>query len=101
MRKFNLTAILLLGMLTLSTSAQERVEVSAEFVADANKAFELVVAQREAIAALKATIEAKGTVIEAKNETIEVKNKAIERLERVKCSRGSFLLFVIKWKKCS
>lgn len=106
---FLIIVLILLSSFTISAQSeckqnggdQDCSLVTQSFINDSNKAFQLVVAQREAIEALKESIKSKEETIIAKNETIEAKNKTIERLEEVKCSRGSFMLFIIKWKRCS
>jgi uncharacterized protein HemX len=105
MTKILLVLTLLVG--ASAVSAQQRVEVSQEFIDTANKSFTEVVLLRQAVVSLEKalaakdeTIEAKNDVIKAKDQTIALRDEQVEFYRKLKCDQTNFFFGLIKNKRC-
>lgn len=105
-RKILITVAIGLG-LAVAANAQAKVEVTQEFVDDANRAFIEVVALRE----VKRTHEAKDVVeaerdklkdelIESLRREVKFRDEQVELYRKLKCDKTSLLFGLIKNTRC-
>lgn len=92
---------------TFAGSSSAQVTVSQSFVDDANAAFREVVVLREAVGALKTANEAlakanasNAAAVTAQQETISLLKADNADLRKLKCDSTTFLVFLIKIKRC-
>lgn len=112
---FKAVAISIFILFGALTASAQKVEVTQGFVDDSKKAFDEVVALREAKKALTETITAKNQTIQSKDETIAAKNETIkakdetillkdsqiENYRKIKCDKTSYLFGLIKSTRCN
>jgi hypothetical protein len=94
------------SVLALPAFAQ-KVEVSQQFVDDANTAFVEVVALRKVVEAQQNEIQARikldesrMLLIDAKDKQIEAQNEMVRKLTAIKCNETRWLFGIVKTKRC-